>query len=285
MQIAIISDIHGNPLALDAVLKKIEELGADKIFCLGDIAMAGFDPNYTIEKIAELEKSGKATVIQGNTDKLIAYYSDDIFELVKKAIPSMAYALQDDVKIIKPENIEFLKNLPEKLELRIQKNLDFPKNQVFQIRPEVCENPARCGQPVAGFETVPEESGLKICLCHGSPRRQDENIYPQTPINEVTEMVSSTDADIIFCGHTHLPCGFQIENAKGKGQTVVNVGSVGRPMQEDKTPVFVMLQIYENKAFEITHHFAPYNNQLAYDKVMERGFSNCRDLANMLIKS
>ena len=34
---AIISDIHGNYIALQAVLKSIDEQGADEIYCLGDI--------------------------------------------------------------------------------------------------------------------------------------------------------------------------------------------------------------------------------------------------------
>lgn len=239
MKIAIISDIHGNSFALDAVLKKIKELKADKIYCLGDIAMAGFEPNYTIQKIASFEN---AVIIQGNTDKLIVNYSNELFETVKSAFPAMAYALREDVKIIEKENIEFLNKLPERLEIT--------------------------------------EMGVKICLCHGSPNSQDENMYPQTPLEEISKMVNSTNANIIFSGHTHLPCGFQLEN----GQTVVNVGSVGRPMQENKTPVFCIMEIFENKTFEITHHFAPYNNQLAYEKVIGRGFSNCEVLANMLLE-
>lgn len=38
MKIAVISDIHGNMQALQAVLKNIKEENCDKIFCLGDLA-------------------------------------------------------------------------------------------------------------------------------------------------------------------------------------------------------------------------------------------------------
>ena len=238
MKIAIISDIHGNSLALDGVLNKIEELGADKIFCLGDLAMAGFDPNYTIEKIASLKN---ATAIQGNTDKMIVHYSDELFERILAAFPAMAYALQDDMKIITGENVEYLKSLPENLEVT--------------------------------------ENSVKICLCHGSPRKQDENIFPDIPLDVLEEMVASTDAAVIFCGHTHIPCGFQLVS----GKTVVNVGSAGRPMQENKVPVFAFMEIFEDGTFEITHHFAPYDNQAAYEKVVARGFSNCENLAKMLV--
>lgn len=239
MKIAIISDIHGNSLALDAVLTRIEQLGADKIFCLGDLAMAGYDPNYTVERVRNLPN---ATIIQGNTDKMIVYYNEEVFSAVKSAIPSMAYGLKDDVRIMKPENIDFLRDLPEKLEV--------------------------------------VEEGIKICLCHGSPRRQNENLFPDTPLDVVAQAISSTEADIIFCGHTHLPCGFQLDG----GQTVVNVGSVGRPMQDDKTPVFGFLQIHNDKTFEIRHEFVEYDNEAAAKKVVERGFQSAKDLADMLRK-
>ena len=44
MKIAVISDIHGNMEAIDAVMKDIEEQKCDKIFVLGYYAMAGPEP-------------------------------------------------------------------------------------------------------------------------------------------------------------------------------------------------------------------------------------------------
>ena len=44
MKIAIISDIHGNIQALEAVMKNIKQEKCEKIFCLGDLAMAGPEP-------------------------------------------------------------------------------------------------------------------------------------------------------------------------------------------------------------------------------------------------
>ena len=41
MKIAVISDIHGNIDALEAVIKDIKNIGCEKVFVLGDYAMAG----------------------------------------------------------------------------------------------------------------------------------------------------------------------------------------------------------------------------------------------------
>ena len=47
MKIAVISDIHGNMEALEAVLNDIKDIACEKIFMLGDYAMAGPDPKQT----------------------------------------------------------------------------------------------------------------------------------------------------------------------------------------------------------------------------------------------
>jgi putative phosphoesterase len=67
MRIALISDIHGNRIALDAVLEHIKKTGIDRIFCLGDVATLGPDPIYAIEKIRELG----CTCIMGNHDEFL----------------------------------------------------------------------------------------------------------------------------------------------------------------------------------------------------------------------
>lgn len=48
MRIALISDIHGNNLALQAVLDDIEQLGVDQLICLGDVATLGPEPRAVI---------------------------------------------------------------------------------------------------------------------------------------------------------------------------------------------------------------------------------------------
>ena len=45
MKIAVISDIHGNLEALEAVMESIKKERCDKIFALGDYAMAGPEPS------------------------------------------------------------------------------------------------------------------------------------------------------------------------------------------------------------------------------------------------
>ncbi|HZC29870.1 MAG TPA: metallophosphoesterase family protein [Gaiellaceae bacterium] len=63
MRIGLIADIHGNPLALDAVLGELERAGVDEIVCLGDVA-PGPQPVPTIRRLRELG----SPVVLGNWD-------------------------------------------------------------------------------------------------------------------------------------------------------------------------------------------------------------------------
>lgn len=64
MPVAIVSDIHGNLIALDAVLSAIADRGIKQIICLGDVAATGPQPR---EVIARLKQIG-CPVVMGNTD-------------------------------------------------------------------------------------------------------------------------------------------------------------------------------------------------------------------------
>ena len=54
MKIAVVSDIHGNLEALDAVLSDMEAYRVDKIVCLGDLIGYGPDPEAVVSKVAKL---------------------------------------------------------------------------------------------------------------------------------------------------------------------------------------------------------------------------------------
>ncbi|GBF22776.1 phosphoesterase MJ0936 family [Candidatus Gastranaerophilus sp. (ex Termes propinquus)] len=246
MKIAVISDIHANKLALSAVLDDIFSENVDEIWCLGDIAMAGYDPNFAIEKVKYLlseESPVKTRCIFGNTDALIHSYSEELFEKVLAANSCMAYALQDDVKIIKPENIEFLKTLPQNEKILI--------------------------------------NGISFYLCHGSPRRVDEDMHPELPLDTIEEMITPCEgANVVLCGHTHIPCGFQLAS----GQTVLNVGSVGRPLTPDKRAVWAFIEVLSGSDCEIVHKFVEYDNKTASEKICKRGFKEADILAGMLLE-
>jgi predicted phosphodiesterase len=69
MRYLVISDIHANLQALDAVLDDAHEAGFDHVLCLGDLVGYGADPESVVAKILEL---APLTVIRGNHDNVAA---------------------------------------------------------------------------------------------------------------------------------------------------------------------------------------------------------------------
>ncbi|MBI4771380.1 MAG: metallophosphoesterase family protein [Chloroflexi bacterium] len=70
MRIAVLSDIHGNSIALDAVLEDIQtQGGVDGYWILGDLVAIGHDPLGVLDRLSRLPA---ARFIRGNTDRYVA---------------------------------------------------------------------------------------------------------------------------------------------------------------------------------------------------------------------
>ena len=176
MRIAVLSDVHGNMDALEKVLEDAKNENCEKFFVLGDYAMAGPEPDATVNFFMEKHNEDNFYMIQGNTDEMIGNYSSAIYDKLKEHAPVMAEALKDDFGIISVTGREFLKNLPPRLSI--------------------------------------EEEGVSMLLVHGSPRKNNEDILPDIPMSSVNEMVKDVKESVILCGHTHIPCGFQTVSRK-----------------------------------------------------------------------
>jgi len=64
VQLAVISDIHGNCFALDQVLADIRQQGIEAIICLGDAIQGGAQPAETLARLREI----KCPIVMGNAD-------------------------------------------------------------------------------------------------------------------------------------------------------------------------------------------------------------------------
>ena len=67
VRVALISDLHGNMVALRAVLEHIGRTPVDQIVCLGDVATLGPAPQRVVETLAELG----CPCIVGNHDEFL----------------------------------------------------------------------------------------------------------------------------------------------------------------------------------------------------------------------
>ncbi|MCR4429453.1 MAG: metallophosphatase family protein [Tepidanaerobacteraceae bacterium] len=184
MKLAVFSDVHSNLYALEAVLSDMEKFAVDRVICCGDLVGYGAHPNEVVELIAD---NGIFTVM-GNYDDGVGF--DRLlcgcdFKNEEEALRGEKSLLWTRQKITF-ENKQMLRQLPKKLEFEIE--------------------------------------GRKALMVHGSHRALNEYLHETLPKEDVSRIFSETGADIIFCGHTHIP---YIRNHKDK--FLVNAGTVGKP--------------------------------------------------------
>ena len=100
--IAILSDIHGNYVALEQVLKVIDEMGVTDIFCLGDIV--GYYPQ--VNEVCDELRRRDAKPVMGNHDWYMA--SDSFCSRSQSVNDSLEYQR----KVITKENLEWVRSFP-----------------------------------------------------------------------------------------------------------------------------------------------------------------------------
>jgi len=115
MKLAFISDIHGNAIALDAVLSDIKAKNVDKVFVLGDICYRGPEPQRALDLIRALD----CEVIKGNADEWVVRgvqqeeVPDHVLERMNKERDWIVSQLSD-------ESIDYLRELPSQLNLEVE---------------------------------------------------------------------------------------------------------------------------------------------------------------------
>ncbi len=165
-KIAILSDIHGNLPALEAVLAEIAAEGIERVVCLGDVATLGPQPH---EVIARLRTLG-CPVVMGNTDASLLVLQRD------------AGAPGDDWRLGVPfYNEEFDRWCAAQLTAD-----DFAYLRTF-----------------APTISLPLGDGATLLCYHGSPRSYDERITAETTEEALHAMLAETPAQLYAGGHTH----------------------------------------------------------------------------------
>ncbi|MEI7028038.1 metallophosphoesterase family protein [Paenibacillus sp. y28] len=115
MRLAFISDIHGNAVALDAVLEDIRKKAVDRIMVLGDLCYRGPEPKRALERVRALHTE----VIKGNAD---AWTVRGVRpgEAPDQALEMMNRERHWIVSQLAQEDIDYLDGLPTELQLQVE---------------------------------------------------------------------------------------------------------------------------------------------------------------------
>lgn len=207
--IALVSDIHANLPALEAVLSDIEARGVPQVFHLGDLV--GYAP-WPNEVITLLNARGIAGVA-GNYDSTVALdykhcgcrYEDPRQE----SLSHLSYEWTR--RACDPSTKAILAALPFRMDVR----------------------------PLGGHT-----AGPNLVLVHGTPTLN--TLYwtedrPDDFCRKMATMAGLRAGDVIAFGHTHLPWHRKVDDVH-----FINAGSVGRPKDGDPRAGYAMLHVAED---------------------------------------
>jgi predicted phosphodiesterase len=167
-RVAVLSDVHGNAVALAAVRKAIKAARPDFVLVAGDHVLNGPEPGAAIDGIRELEAEG-ALVVQGNTDVAVADFDyTAAFPWLTEGVPdSFRAAAEWAHEAIGDDGVAWLRRLPFERRLWVGDTL--------------------------------------VLVTHASPGSQTQGFDQALDASVVFERAARTDARIICCGHTHVP--------------------------------------------------------------------------------
>jgi putative phosphoesterase len=168
-RIAVLSDIHGNRIALEAVLAEIRRDKPDAVLVAGDLVLNGPDPNGSIDALRVLESEG-ALIVSGNTDIAVGDFDyGSAFPQFQDGVPeTISVAAEWAHDELGDDQLDWLRRLPAERRIR------------------------------AGDDQL-------VLVVHASPGSQTRGFDPALDANVVFERVAATDARVICVGHTHLP--------------------------------------------------------------------------------
>ena len=207
MRIALLSDVHANLPALDAVLADIDRRGdVDAVYHLGDLVGYSAQPNEVVARLRERGIAG----IAGNYDSTVATdYKHCGCKSESPRQEELAHVSFEYTRAaVSPETKRYLASLPFSLDLR----------------------------PLGGHL-----SGPRLVLVHGTPTLNTVYWTEDRSDDFCLKMAGSVGlkaGDVIAFGHTHKPWHREID-----GIHFVNTGSVGRPKYGDPRAGYVLLEL------------------------------------------
>jgi predicted phosphodiesterase len=229
VRLGVLSDIHGNRHALEAVIADGRAQDVDRWWALGDLVAIGPEPVATLELLTSL---ADLEVIRGNTDRYVTEghrpppYASDVRE--KPEVLDLVLAMESSFSwtrgaVSSGDWFDWLAALD--LEVRT----DLP-------------------------------DGTRVLGVHATPGRDDgPGIFPHRPDDDLRADLAAADADIVLAGHTHQATDRRIGDVRA-----INLGSVGNPITDDLRATYVIVHT-DRHGHRVEHRRVAYDHDAFLD--------------------
>lgn len=224
LRLALIADIHGNSIALDAVLADAATQHPDQYLFLGDL-VDGHDPSGVLERITGLPR---AQCIFGNTERYI---------ITGQGPP--------------PYTLAAITQQLDKLAVFQEATASWAWSRGWLCATGWFDWVSQL--PLAARIDLP--GGQTLLGVHAAPGHADgPGIGPHISDAELRAQLAGCAADVVCVGHVHVP--FVREQ---DGITVVNAGSVSNPLAPDLRASYALLHA-DAHGFTVQHRRVAYDH-------------------------
>ena len=226
MRIAFFSDIHGNAIALDAVLADIAHQGpVDEYWVLGDLVAVGPQPIQVLNRLRALPN---IRFTRGNTDRYVTMgdrpppYAEDV-----QADPDRLFTFAEVAQTMAWTQgalsatgwLPFFKALP------IEQRLTLP-------------------------------DGTRLLGVHASPGHDGgDGLRPDYTEEFLHTQVAGCEADLLVVGHTHWPMNRRLGDLH-----LVNLGSVSNPQVPDLSAWYAIIEA-DTQGYRVAQRSVAYDHE------------------------
>ena len=227
MRKALISDIHGNLEALEAVLKDIESQNVDEVYCLGDIVGYGPDPEACID----LVEHTCALKLMGNHDFALLTAAYGFNPIARSAIDYIRERLKPDIYSLprKKHRWEFIGNLEERRR----------EGEFLFVH-------ASPRDPISEY-LIPGDAELK-------PEKLATlfSMMPRCAFGGHTHLPGVFTEEPAFYTPAAVDHTWTFEEGKN---FIINIGSVGQPRDRDSRACYLLLEDFDCRWRRVEYDF------------------------------
>ena len=232
MKVAVLSDIHGNLEALEAVNADLLEQGVDSVVCLGDNIGYGPDPEETVRRIRQL---GYLSIL-GNHEFAL---------LDQRARKWLNFQAEENniltARLLSEENLTYCFTLPKYLTFQDAYFVHgFPPHSVFRYLNRQSDEKLSTLLATAPYSLLFLGHTHKLQLVC---REEDKLI--------------------------RRPLGRECLLLRAQEKYIINAGSVGQPRDGDNCAKYLLWDV---TAAHLEVRFVAYDYQTTMRKIQERGF-------------